>query len=99
MHEVKITLENPLDYPYQRGFVYIAQYYESFFKDFIYLLNHNINVWVPLTQPLLGPGPRPRHLFALDWESKWQPCRSQAGTQPTEPHQPGAQFYESINTV
>ena len=27
-----------------------------------------------------------------DWESNWQPFGSQAGTQPTEPHQPGPNF-------
>ena len=28
-----------------------------------------------------------------DWESKWQPFGSQAGTQSTEPHQPGQNIY------
>ena len=28
-----------------------------------------------------------------DWESNTPPFRSQAGTQATEPHQPGAKFY------
>ena len=48
----------------------------------------NINVWLPLAQPLLGtlscnPGMCP------DWESNWPPFGSQASTQSTETHQPG----------
>ena len=44
--------------------------------------------WLPLSHPQLGnlasnPGMRP------DWESNLQPFGSQAGTQSTEPHQPG----------
>ena len=44
------------------------------------------NVWLPLMHPLLGthnPG------MCSDWESNQQPFRLQAGTQSTEPHQPG----------
>ena len=70
-----------------------------FKKDFIYLFlergegrekerERNINVWLPLTHPQLGdlacnPGICP------DWESNWRPLGFQAGTQSTEPHQPG----------
>ena len=48
----------------------------------------NINVWLPLSQPSTGdlthnPGMYP------DWELNWWPFGSQAGTQLTEPHQPG----------
>ena len=48
----------------------------------------NINVWLPLSCSLLGtwarnPGKCP------DWESNQRPFGSQAGTQPTEPRQPG----------
>ena len=37
---------------------------------------------------LLGTWPATR-ACALDWESNWQPFGSQAGTQSTEPYQPG----------
>ena len=48
----------------------------------------NISVWLPLPAPPTGdlarnPGMCP------DWELNWQPFGSQAGTQSTEPHQPG----------
>ena len=48
----------------------------------------NISVWLPLVCPLLGTWPTTQ-ACALDWELNWQPFRSQAGTQSTEPHQPG----------
>ena len=61
-----------------------------FFKDFIYLFSQkgreeerkrNINVWLPLTHPLLGtlasnPGMCP------DWESNWQPFGLQPALNP-----------------
>ena len=72
---------------------------DYFKKDFIYLFlkrgegrekerERNINVWLPLERPLTGdlahnPGMCP------DWESIQQPFGLQAGTQSTEPHQPG----------
>ena len=81
----------------QRKFVGLV--FRGFFKDFIYLFlergerreeerERNINVWLPLTRPLLGdlawnPGLCP------DRESNPQPFGSKAGTQSTEPHQPG----------
>ena len=37
--------------------------------------------------PYWGPGSKPG--MSPDWESNWQPFGSQAGTQSTEPHQPG----------
>ena len=37
--------------------------------------------------PHWGPGPQPRHV--PNWESNQRPFGSQAGTQSTEPHQPG----------
>ena len=70
-----------------------------FFKDVAYLFlerwkgrekkrERNINVWLPLEYPPTGdlachPGMCP------DRESNWRPFGSQAGTQSTEPHQPG----------
>ena len=69
------------------------------FKDFIYSFleggevrekerERNINVWLPLKCPPTGdlarnPGMCP------DWQSNQWPFGSQAGTQSTEPHQPG----------
>ena len=29
-----------------------------------------------------------------DWESNWQPFRSQPGAQSTEPHQPGLMYFK-----
>ena len=52
----------------------------------------NINVWLPLTCPLLGTWPATQ-ARALDWESNQWPFNSQAGAQSTEPHQPG------LNTI
>ena len=40
-----------------------------------------------LHTPYYGPGLQPR--MCPDWESNLQPFGSQAGTQSTEPHQPG----------
>ena len=39
--------------------------------------------------PCWGPGPKPRHVPLLGIEPATQPFGSQAGTQSTEPHQPG----------
>ena len=82
-----------------------------FFLDFTYLLlereegrekqrERNMDVqelqWLvasctpPNWEPDHNPGMCP------DWESN-QPFSSQAGTQPTEPHQPGKHFYLSWN--
>ena len=69
-----------------------------FFKDFIFIYlflergkgkekGRNINVWLPLAQDLAcnwGMCP--------DWESNWWPFGLQAGTQSTEPHQPGQEL-------
>ena len=69
-----------------------------FKKDFIYLFleraegreterERNINVWLPLSSFLWGPGPQPRHVRSLGielatlWFTGWH--------QFTEPHQPG----------
>ena len=72
-----------------------------FKKDFIYLSlergregeregeKHQCGVasWAPLTGDTAhSPGMCP------DWESNWWPFGSQAGTHPTEPHQPGLNF-------
>ena len=73
-----------------------------FLKDFIYLFlergegrekekDRNSNVWLPLVCPLLGTWP-PTQACALDWELNRQSFGSQAGTQSTEPHQPGLDF-------
>ena len=51
----------------------------------------NINAWLPLKHPLLGTWP-PTQAGTLDWESSQRPFGSQAGTQSTEPHQPGLSF-------
>ena len=48
----------------------------------------NINVWLPLTCPLLGTWPATQ-ACALDWELNWWPFGPQASAQSTEPHQPG----------
>ena len=47
----------------------------------------NISVWLPLMHPPLGSG----HNLGMcpDWESNQPPFGSQAGTQCTEPQQPG----------
>ena len=47
------------------------------------------NVWLPLTCPLLGTWPTHNPGMCPDWELNWRPFGSQAGTQSTEPHQPG----------
>ena len=70
-----------------------------FFLDVIYLFleggeekekeqERNINVWFALMLPLMGTWPGTQ-TCALDWELNLQPFGSQAGTQATEPHQPG----------
>ena len=67
-------------------------------KDFIYLFldrgegrekekEGNINVWLLLTRPL--PGTWPATQACPDWELNPRPFVLQAGTQSTEPHQPG----------
>ena len=75
--------------------------YFYFLKDFIYLFlergkegergeKHQCAVasWAPPNGDLArNPGMCP------DWESNWQPFDSQAGTQSTEPHQPGQNFF------
>ena len=87
----------------------------SFEIDFIYLFifrerrkegkrERNINVWEkhqlvaslmpPTGDQACNPGMCP------DWESNWQPLSPQAGTQSTEPHQPGPDdslWWKSIN--
>ena len=81
----------------------ISKYTYVFFTIlFIYFLERgegrekererNINVWLPLTYPLLGTWPTTQ-ACTLDWESNWQPFGSQAGIQPTQPHQPGLYLY------
>ena len=64
------------------------------FQDFISLFlerERNINVWLSLMWPLLGTWPTTQ-ACALDWESNQRPFSLQAGTQSTEPHQPGLLF-------
>ena len=66
----------------------------NFLKIFIYLLlekgeviekekETNITVWLPTGDLAHNPGMCP------DWEMNQQPFCLQAGTQSTEPHQPG----------
>ena len=55
----------------------------------------NINVWLPVICPSIGdlalnPGMCP------NWELNWQHFGLQAGTQSTEPHQPGFYFGFSL---
>ena len=82
----------------------VLSYFLKKKKDFIYLFldrgegrDGNINVWLPFmhhphTRDLAHkPGTHP------DWESNWQPFGSQAGTQSTEPHQPGPYVF-SVST-
>ena len=52
----------------------------------------NINVWLPLTRPLLGTWSRDPWMCP-DWESNKRPFGSQAGTQSTETHQPRLNIY------
>ena len=47
-----------------------------------------INVLLPLKHPLLGTLAHNTGMCP-DWDSKQRPIGSQAGTQSTEPHQPG----------
>ena len=71
----------------------------SFKENILFLFNfreekggrkreRNINVWLPLVHPPLGIRPATQ-ACALDQEQVWWPFGLQAGTQPTEPHQPG----------
>ena len=48
----------------------------------------NINVWLPLTRPLLGTWPTAQACALTGNRTGW-PLGSQAGTQSTEPHQSG----------
>ena len=77
-------------------YVHCCYFYYFFnFKDLIYLFlegggrekerERNINVWLPLTHPTTGDLAGNWHV----WDSNWRPFGSQAGTQSTEPHQPG----------
>ena len=50
--------------------------------------DRNINVWLSLLLPPLGTWPATQ-ACALDWKLNRRPFGSQAGTQSTEPHQPG----------
>ena len=64
-----------------------------FLKTYLFLegkgeRERNIHVWLPLACPLLGTQPATQ-AWALDWELSKQPFGSQAGTQSTEPYQPG----------
>ena len=70
-----------------------------FKQDFIYSFpergegrekerERNINVWLPLICPLLGTWPTTL-ACALTGNRTEDPFGSQAGTQSTEPHQPG----------
>ena len=81
----------------------VVSFFSFLFKDFIYLFlergegkekerERNINVWLPLTHPLLGtwpahPGRCP------DWELNWRPFGSQACSESTELHDPGLIFF------
>ena len=51
----------------------------------------NINVWLPFTCPLWGAWPVTEACgICPDWELNQRPFGSQAGTQCTEPYQPGS---------
>ena len=52
----------------------------------------NINVWLPLMRPLLGIPPVTQ-ACALTGSGTRDPLVGGAGTQSTEPHQPGCIFY------
>ena len=82
-----------------------------FFKDFMYLFletgegkekerERSISVWLPLTRPPSGTWPHSPGMCP-DWESNQWPFVSQAGTQSTEPHQPGLLilFFSNTNTL
>ena len=67
-----------------------------FLKDFTYLFletgregerERNISVWLPVARLLLGTGPTTQAYSLLGIQP--QPLGSQAGTQSTQPHQPG----------
>ena len=69
-------------------------------EDFVYLFlergrvrdeRERNDVWLPFARPLLGTWPATQPCI-LDWESNQGPFDSQAGTQSTEPHQPGLIF-------
>ena len=53
--------------------------------------------WLPLTHPTrdlaCNPGMCP------DWELNWRPFGLQAGTQSTEPHQPGHKILKNKNNL
>ena len=70
----------------------------NFLKDFIYLFlergegkekerERNIDVWLLPARPLLGPGLHATQAFALTGNRTGDVLK--AGTQSTEPHQPG----------
>ena len=78
-----------------------------FKKDFIYVFlekregrdkkrERNINVWLPLLHPQPGTWPRSQ-ACALDGELNQRPFHLQAGTQSTQPHQPGLKSIPSNN--
>ena len=72
---------------------------DEFLKEFIYLFlereegrekerERNISVWLPIMHPQLGTWPAPQ-TRALTGNQTGKPFGLQAGTQATEPHQPG----------
>ena len=79
-----------------------------FLKDFIYLFlereegrekerERNINMWLPLMHHLPTPtgGLARNPGMYPDWELNRQPFGLQAGTDSTEPHQPGLRYLTS----
>ena len=75
-----------------------------FFEDFICLFlergkwgrkrERNINVWLPPTRPLLGTWPTTLTCALSGNWTGWQSFHLQAGTQATEPHQPGLELFK-----
>ena len=71
----------------KRFYVFILEKREGREKE----KERNINVWLPLTHPILGTCHNPG--ICLDWELNQRLFGLQAGTQSTEPHQPGVHIF------
>ena len=82
---------------------------DLFQKYFIYLFlergegkekerKRNINVWLPLTYPLLKTWPATQ-VCALDWKLNLWPFGLQACAQSTELHQPGQKPEETFKSL
>ena len=84
---------NPLSScPWVMHISFLAPPYSILFKKDFYLFlerregrkrERSTKVWMPLMHPPL------RTCMCPDWELNWRPFGSQAGTQHSEPHQPG----------